>query len=123
MNYYILTAELIANALIESVQKYGRDFLTFKQIENYGSKVVEILNHKGIEAVLLLSRYATNDMLMDYADYFVEIEILRSNGEKEYGIKLCDNVTVEQLIAEFRGYLFLDILIAFTREYSVKELK
>ena len=48
MCFYIGIEDLAANALIESMRRMEKNFLTYKEIENYGSKVVELFGYKYI---------------------------------------------------------------------------
>ena len=115
MCYYIKIEDLTANEIIEKLREDNSRFITYRDIENYGAKVVEFLNNKGEKAVLILSRQGTNAMLRDYSDYFEEKEFY---GLK--GIELKRNISVEQLIEKFRGYLPLDVLLAFI-ELNLKQ--
>lgn len=115
--YYIEIKDLAANALIESMRRTEKTFLTYKEIENYGSRVVEILKEKGEKAVLILSRESTNALFRNYSDFFQEKNV---NGEM--GIELKEEVTLENLINQFRGYLALNVLMAFVNENSVQAL-
>lgn len=118
MCFYIGIEDLAANALIELMRREtGKKFLTYKEIENYGSNVVNFLNQKGEKAILILSRESTNALFRNYSDYFQEKNV---NGEM--GIELKKNVTLENLINQFRGYLALDVLMAFVNENSVQAL-
>ena len=114
--FYIEIDDLAANALIESMRRAGKTFLTYKELENYGSRVVELLNEKGEKAVLILSRERTNALFRDYSE-FREKTV---NGEM--GIELKKEVTLENLINKFRGYLALDVLMAFVDENAVHAL-
>lgn len=69
MCFYIGIEDLAANALIESLKKGHKSFLTYEEIENYGSKVLQLLNQQGEKAVLILSRENTNAMFRNYSDY------------------------------------------------------
>lgn len=117
MCFYIGIEDLAANALIESLRRAKKTFLTYKEIENYGSRVVELLNEKGEKAVLILSRESTNALFRNYSKFFKEKNV---NGEK--GIELNEEVTLENLINQFRGYLALDVLMAFVNDNSVQAL-
>lgn len=117
MCFCIGMEDLTANAFIESMRRAGKTFLTFKEVEDYGSRVVELLNEKGEKAVLILSRENTNNLFRIYPDFFRRKNV---NGEK--GIELQKEVTLEDLIREFRGYLALDVLMAFVNENSVQAL-
>lgn len=114
MCFYIGIEDLAANALIEVLSEGGRRFLTYREIEAYGNKVIELLNEqKSEKAVLILSRDNTAAMYRDYSDFFEEKE---ENGER--GIYLKAEKTREDLIAGFRGYLPLDVLLAFVDQRS-----
>lgn len=113
-------ADLAANALIEALKiDEKRDFLTFREIEAYGIEVVEVLKDKGLEAILILSRDYTERFLHDYSDFFV----LTTNSDNQEGLKLAAGKTKSDLIARFRGYLALDVLLAFVNSRSVQKLQ
>lgn len=65
---YIEIDELAVNALV-AAQKYGRDFVSYKLMEDCGFRVVEILHNKGVTAILLLSRDRANEMLQHKAEH------------------------------------------------------
>lgn len=117
MCFYIGIEDLAANALIESMRRVEKNFLTYREIENYGSKVVQILNEQGEKAVLILSRENTNELFRNYSDFFEEKE---ENEEK--GVALKSGIELEDLIMQFRGYLALDVLMAFVNDRSVQAL-
>lgn len=117
MCFYIGIEDLAANAMIEAMRRGEKKFLTYKEIENYGSRVVELLNEKDEKAILILSRDCTNALFRNYSDFFQE-----KNIDGESGIELKQDITVEDLIVEFRGYLALDVLMAFVNENSVRAL-
>lgn len=117
MCFYIGIEDLAANALIESMRRVEKNFLTYREIENYGSKVVQILNEQGEKAVLILSRENTNELFRNYSDFFEEKE---ENEEK--GVALKSGIKLEDLIMQFRGYLALDVLMAFVNDRSVQAL-
>lgn len=111
MCYYIAIEDLVANAMIAEMSKNGNDqktFFTYSELERFGAYVIKILEEKKEKAVLVLSRERTSHMLSDYADFFEEREV---NGNKGIGLK--DGVNCLQLIDDFRGYLPLDVLMAF----------
>lgn len=117
MCFYIGIEDLAANALIESMRRLKKSFLTYREIEDYGSKVVEFLNEKEEKAILILSRESTNALFRNYSEYFEEKSV-----SGEMGIALRDDVTLEGLIMEFRGYLALDVLMAFVNDSTVRAL-
>jgi hypothetical protein len=117
MCFYIGIEDLAANALIEILKKGEKRFLTYTEMENYGTEVVRILKENGENAVLILSRDNTNAFFRNYSDYFEEEEY-----EEKKGIQLKEGKTVEDLIIQFRGYLALDVLLAFINQRSVQVL-
>lgn len=91
--------------------------MTYQEIEAYGSTVAQLLTENGEKVVLILSRENTNAMFRNYSEYFEEkIE----NNVK--GIALKAGKEVDDLIEQFRGYLALDVLMAFVNERSVRVL-
>lgn len=117
MCIYIGIEDLVANALIELVEKSEKRDVLFKQLDEYGAQVIKYLNDKQEQAVLVLSKERTNDFLYDYSDYFE----LFSSGIDE-GIRLKEGVSVSQLWEKFRGYLSVDVMLAFMDRVSVRAL-
>ena len=118
MCFYIGIEDLAANALIELLQKEeNRSFITYKELERYGTQVVRLLSERGEKAVLLLSRENTNAMFRDYSDFFEEVSL-----DGKLGIRLKEGKDRKALIIQFRGYLALDVLMALVDERSVKAL-
>lgn len=72
------------------------------------------MNEQGEKAVLILSRKDTNELFRNYSDFFEEKE--------EKGIALKSGIELEDLIMQFRGYLALDVLMAFVNDCSVQAL-
>lgn len=117
MCFYIGIEDLAANAMIEILKKGGQRFLTYDEIEMYGAEVVQILKENGEKAVLILSRENTDALFRNYSEFFEEEE---QNGKR--GIKLKAEKQADDLIQQFRGYLALDVLLAFMNQRSVKVL-
>ena len=117
MCFYIRIEDLTANAMIETMKKSDKRFLTYKEIEAYGAKVVQYLNAKGEKAVLVLSRDNTNAFLRNYSEYFVE-----KNVDGIMGIELKKDKGIDDLIEQFRGYLALDVLLAFVDKKTIQIL-
>ncbi len=117
MCFYIGIEDLAANAMIEMLKKGGQRFLTYSEIEMYGTEVVQILKENGEKAVLILSRENTDALFRNYSEFFEEGE---QNGKK--GIRLKADKKVEDLIQQFRGYLALDVLLAFMNQRSIQVL-
>lgn len=117
MCFYIGIEDLAANAMIEFLKKGGQRFLTYDELEMYGAEVVQILKENGEKAVLILSRDNTEALFRNYSEFFEEET---QNGKK--GIKLKADKEVDDLIRQFRGYLALDVLLAFMNQRSVQVL-
>ncbi len=117
MCFYIGIEDLAANALIEIMKKSDRTCITYSELEQYGAHVVQLLSEKGEKAVLVLSRDDTNALFRDYSEFFEEVEL--KNG---LGIRLKTGKRKEDLIIQFRGYLALDVLLAFVDKSSVRIL-
>lgn len=119
MCFYIGIEDLAANALIELLKKDSRKrFVTYSEIEKYADVVVKILKDKGEKAVLILSRDSTDALFRNYSDFFMES---RDEHGTE-GIQLREGKNVSDLIQQFRGYLALDVLLAFVNQKSVRAL-
>ena len=114
---YIEIDELAVNALV-AAQKYGRNFVSYKLMEDYGFRVVEILHNKGVTAILLLSRDRANEMLQRKADLFEEQTV---DGER--GISLRNGKTIHNLIDRYMEHQSRRFLMAFcdVRAMSVFE--
>lgn len=71
----------------------------YKEIENYGSKVVELLNEKGEKAVLILSRKSTNALFRNYSDFFEEKSVNGEMGiELKFGFRVLEIAINDALI-------------------------
>ena len=117
MCIYIGIEDLVANALIELVEKSKKREVLFRQLDAYGTKVIGYLNANHKPAALSLSRESTDEFLYEYSEYFE----LFSKGMDE-GIRLRKNVLVDQLWKKFRGYLTVEVMLAFMNEDSVSAL-
>lgn len=117
MCMYIGIEDLVANALIELVEKSQKNEVLFSTLNEYGATVIKILLENDKKAVLILSDEDTHEFLNDYTDFFE----LFSNGEED-GIRLKTSVTVDQLWRKFRSYLSLDVIKAFSDSRSIESL-
>lgn len=103
--YYIGMDDVIANAFIESMKRNGNRFLTYKQINDYGDKVADLIRK---DSDVFVDKSNTSSVLTDYADFFAEQTI-----DGELGVELKREKSKSDLINQFRGYLPLDVLRAF----------
>lgn len=71
MRIYIEIEDLVANALIELVEKKGQREVLFSQLDDYGAKVVEFLNGElRTPAILVVTRESQRALVDDYTDFF-----------------------------------------------------
>lgn len=119
MSIRIGIADLVANALIELVDndENNRE-VTYEQLNDYGAIVIETLNAKNEDAVLIISKERTKAFFHDYSDFFE----VRMNAERQKCIALREGKTTNELRELFRGYLSLDMLLAFISEHSLQAL-
>lgn len=117
MCIYIGIEDLVANALIELVEKSHEGKVRFSELNEYGANVIKILLEDNKKAILVLSKERTNEFLHDYSEYFE----LFSDGQEE-GIKLKLGIKTDALWEKFRGYLSVDVMMAFMNERSIAAL-
>ena len=117
--FHIDIEDLVANAFIESLKiNSDKKFITYEEIKRYGNVVMQILKDKGEKAVLILSRDNTNAFFRNYSDFFEEC----TNEAGMLGIRLKEDKKLIDLIQQFRGYLAIDVLLAFVDKESVNAL-
>jgi hypothetical protein len=109
--------DLVANALIELNGRYGIRKVTGEQINAYEKSVLEYLKMQGIKAIYYCDRYMFAQFKEEYSDFFT---IYEDNNSTIYFMN--ENVNTDNLTQEFRGYLPLDLLLAFVNENVVKSL-
>jgi len=115
---FIGIEDLVANALIELMEKNNCRRVSFETLVKYGTVVIRCLRKNGREAVFLLSKEHTNELIRNYSDFF-EIDYSEPNSD---AIVLKSEKTVDDLRNHFRAFLTLDCLIAFTDKKSLVEL-
>ncbi|MCL2134602.1 MAG: hypothetical protein FWH37_03490 [Candidatus Bathyarchaeota archaeon] len=119
MCYTIRIEDLAANALIEILAKNeDKRFVSYKELDEYAAVIVKILHSHGEKVVLLLSRENTGRMFRNYSNIFEE----KTEDELE-GISLKDNVQINDLIQQFRGYLALNVFLAFIDKRALAKLR
>lgn len=115
---FIGIEDLVANALIELMEKSNCRKVDFETLVKYGAVVVRCLRENGEEAVFLLSKEHTNELIRNYSAFF-EIEHCDDGNDR---ILLKADKTVEDLRNHFRAFLSIDSLLAFTNKKSIAEL-
>lgn len=118
MYIYIEIEDLVANALIELVEKKGKREVLFWELDNYGARVINELNSDGrTKAVLVVSRESQMAVLEDYTDMFEPYEL---GGMP--GIRLRDGVEPIQLWIRFCASLSMKVISAFQAENAKRAL-
>lgn len=112
--YYIEIEDLVANALIELLERFEKKSVSFQTLSQYGDIVVEHLVRNNKEVVALYTRDKTNQFFRDYTDFF---------DVDDNGITLKEGVTVKQLKDTFRYNMAFDVFLAFVSEEAVNVLK
>jgi len=118
--YFIELEDLVANSLIElnRIDK-TKDFISYKNAEEYGNVIINVLKSQKKRAKLVLSRERTYNFLCEYSDFFEEY--INVNGE--IGVKIKNGKTSSDLIRQFRGTLGLDVLRAMTSKEAINYLR
>lgn len=109
--------DMIANAIIELVERGSRREVLFSEANRYVEEVVQILSQQNKNAIFVTSKDGLNDFLHDNSDFFELI----SNG-KENGVRLRSNFTARDLWGRFRGYLPVSIMMTFLDDQAVRKL-
>lgn len=115
---YIEIDDLIGNAFISYLEKTGKRTLALRKINEFGLKVINYLNENGENACLRLSRDLTNSFFYEYSDLFKLVE----NGKEDIIVLVNNDITPNELIHRFSGYLSLPVLLAFRNSENTKIL-
>jgi DNA-binding transcriptional regulator YbjK len=112
MYIYIEMKDLVANALIELLENGEKGEVLFKQLDEYGARVIEVLRtEEQTSAVLVVSRESQMAMVEDYSNMF---ELFERDGAK--GIRLKEGINSLELWNRFCASLSLKIIRAFQSE-------
>lgn len=116
MNFCIYMEDLVANALIESIERNHTRRVKFTDLDAYGASLTSWwLRNKNITVTVLISKYYTNELLHNYSDFFE----IRSDRGNELLICLRDDKTVDDLRDTFRSYLSMDMLNSFIQAFTI----
>ena len=117
MNYFIDVEDLVANALIELVEKTGNRTVSFSQLNKYGDAIIAKLRARNLDATLIYTRDKTEQFFHDYSDIFTINE-----SESDIEITLNDNISTAYLRKKFRINLAVHLLSAFVSPEAVKTI-
>ena len=112
--YYIEIENLVANALIERLEKFNKRSITFSALDSYCNAVVANLKEGKKDVITIFSRESTEMFFHDYTDFF---------DVSEDAITLKDNIELKKLKEIFRINLALDVLLAFSCDKAIEVLK
>ena len=112
--YYIEIEDLVANALIELLERFDKKTISFQILSRYGDIVVEHLVRNNKEVFAMYTRDKTDKFFKDYTGFF---------DVDDEGITLRDGITVKQLKDKFRYSIAFDVFLAFISEEAVNILK
>lgn len=119
MCYFVGIESLAVGALIELLQKESPErTISFRKIEEYGNRVVNVLRENGEEAILILSREDTLSFIRDCTKYFEVNDLESSNGS----ITLREGFTADDLAREFSGGISTPVIRALIDRRAVEVL-
>ena len=114
MCYFIGIEDLVANALIELVEKTGNRTVSFSQLNKYGKAVIAKLKKDDMDVTLIFTRDATDQFFHDCSDIFTINETTA-----DVQITLNENISTKYLRQKFRINLALNLLSAFVAPDAV----
>lgn len=117
MCYFIGIEDLVANALIELVEKTGNRTISFSQLNKYGEAVIARLKKDSMDVTLIFTRDTTDQFFHDCSDIFSIKEI-----ESDIQITLNENISTNYLRKRFRINLALNLLSAFVAPDTVNAI-
>lgn len=111
--------DMVANAFIElKKRKLSGNEISLILIERYGEEVAKKLKEEGIKPMFSLSRNSTEHFKTQYQEFFT---LKEDDYTKETIVKLNDGIEIDYLIEHFRGYLPLNLLLAYANEDVVQK--
>ncbi len=117
MGYYLGIQDLVANALIEIVEKTGKRTVSFSQLNEYGEAIIAKLKAQNTEATLIFNRNSTNQFFHNCSNLFETEE----NASDIY-IRLKDGISTDDLRKRFRVNIAFSILKAFISNEALEAL-
>lgn len=115
----ICLSDMVANAFIElQKRELNINELSLITIERYGEEVAKKLKKEGIKPMFSLSRNSTEHFKTQYQEFFT---LKENDYNSETTVKLNDGIKIDILIKNFRGYLPLKLLLAYTNEDVVQK--
>lgn len=116
MYYYIELKDVIANAFIVLLENTKRREVLFKDLEEYGLHVINLLNHEKEQYIFIMSNEEQSTILQENSDLFIAFE-----KDGFLGFKLKKHVQLMDLWGRFCSALSLKVIRAF-QSGSAKEI-
>lgn len=117
MNSCIYMEDIVANALIENIDRNHNRWIKFTDLDEYGVRLASWwLKNKHISVTVLISKYYTNELLYNYSDFFE----MRTDDKNELFICLREGKTADDLRDTFRSYLSIDMLTSFIQSFAIQ---
>lgn len=117
MNSCIYMEDLVANALIENIERNHTRRIRFTDLDEYSVRLASWwLKNKRISVTVLISKYYTNELLYNYSEFFE----MRTDDRNELFICLREGKTVDDLRNTFRSYLSMDMLTSFIQAFTIQ---
>lgn len=115
MNSFLYVEDLVANALIENIERNHCRHISLDDLEKYAAHVVRWWsNNYHLRITILNSQYYINKMLKEFSNFFEMIDA----GES-CKILLKDKKTVEDCRENFRSYLSTAMLTSFIEAFDM----
>ena len=117
MYFFIYLEDLIANALIEGVERKGKNTVNFSQLEKYGEAIQKELKSRDIESSVCITKEQTKQCMEDYKDIFCFVEKLN-----DVKVILQKDVSTTYLRSKFRVKLAMPLLEAFVSKNALSAI-
>lgn len=115
MNTCIYVEDLVANALIENIERNHCRQISFEDLEHYAANVAYWWStNYHLRLAILDSPYYVNKMLREFSSFFGTID-----DGKSCKVFLRDEKTVEDCRKEFRSYLSVAMLTSFIEAFDM----
>lgn len=113
--YIIEIQDLVANALIELLERSNKREVSFRLLMSYGRAVIMRLQQDDKQAYLLLSKEGENNLRNDYTRFF-------HIDDEESKIILNEDISLKELKEEFWSNIAYDVYLAFKSEEALRVL-
>ena len=117
MSYFIGIEDLVANALIELVEKKGTRSILFSQLNKYGEAIIAKLRQDEMDVTLIFTRDSTEQFFHDCSDIF-DLKYV----ENDIQITLKEGISTNYLRKRFRINIALHLLHAFVGEDAMSAI-